>query len=93
MVEHYLDTVGVTGSNPVSRTTLKPLKQSGLHSRKAWFLAFFKLPKKSHFLPFLTVFWVLVAVSGGGFPLPAPQFSGRRNNIHPFKPARNGAEA
>ena len=34
VVEHYLDTVGVTGSNPVSRTTSKPFKQSGLHSIK-----------------------------------------------------------
>ena len=24
MVEHYIDTVGVTGSNPVSRTILRP---------------------------------------------------------------------
>jgi hypothetical protein len=51
-----LDTVGVTGSNPVSRTTLKPLKLSGLHSGKARFLAFFKVLKNSHFLPFLRVF-------------------------------------
>ena len=54
-----LDTVGVTGSNLVSRTTLEPLKQSGLHSRKARFLALLKVLKKSHFLPFLPVFWVL----------------------------------
>jgi hypothetical protein len=26
VVEHYLDTVGVTGSNPVSRTILKKPK-------------------------------------------------------------------
>ena len=32
VVEHYLDTVGVTGSNPVARTTLFPLKE-GLHKR------------------------------------------------------------
>jgi hypothetical protein len=33
-VNRSLDTVGVTGSNPVSCTTSKPLKKSGLHSRK-----------------------------------------------------------
>jgi hypothetical protein len=27
VVEHYLDTVGVTGSNPVSRTTFSPALQ------------------------------------------------------------------
>jgi hypothetical protein len=28
VVEHYLDTVGVTGSNPVSRTILSPSSRS-----------------------------------------------------------------
>ncbi len=30
MVEHYLDTVGVTGSNPVSRTTFYPKSTAGV---------------------------------------------------------------
>ena len=54
-VNRSLDTVGVTGSNPVSRTTLKPLKQSGLRSRKAQFLALLEVLKKGlfcHFYPF-----------------------------------------
>ena len=33
VVEHYLDTVGVTGSNPVSRTIFFPL----ISLEKAWF--------------------------------------------------------
>ncbi len=51
-----LDTVGVTGSNPVSRTTLRPLKRSGLRSRKVRFPPLLQVLKKSHFLPFLCVF-------------------------------------
>ncbi len=56
VVEHYLDTVGVTGSNPVSRTTLKPLKQSGLHSRNKRETASPRPAENSRFLPFLGVF-------------------------------------
>ena len=44
-VNRSLDTVGVTGSNPVSRTAVKPLKQSGLHSREVRFLALLKVIK------------------------------------------------
>ncbi len=53
-----LDTVGVTGSNPVSRTTLKSLKQSGLHSRKDPGTGRPQSLQNSRFLPFLGVFWV-----------------------------------
>jgi hypothetical protein len=39
VVEHYLDTVGVTGSNPVSRTILPTYCQSGrgFGSKSHWF--------------------------------------------------------
>src|SRR5438132_10690924 len=37
VVEHYLDTVGVTGSNPVSRTTFSPAVTVKEQSRSATF--------------------------------------------------------
>jgi hypothetical protein len=58
-VNRSLDTVGVTGSNPVSRTTLKSLKQSGLHSRKDPETGLPQSRENSRFLPFLGVFWLL----------------------------------
>ena len=58
VVEHYLDTVGVTGSNPVSRTTfssalqrLVPFRQVGKMSR-------------SYLQPPGKVFWAAAATSG-----------------------------
>jgi hypothetical protein len=57
-VNRSLDTVGVTGSNPVSRTTSKPLKQIGLHSRKDPETGRPQSLQNSRFLPFLGVFWV-----------------------------------